>query len=217
MSEPHTPRYSVVEEIANSVTHGLGALLSLVGLAVLLERSVRHGSTVQVFSSLVFGLSLLALYLSSTLYHALRNPAAKAVLRRLDHAAIFLLIAGSYTPFTLVTLRGPWGWSIFAVVWALALVGLFFEAALRRRWVGWSVGLYIGMGWVAVAAVAPLYAALPRTGFVLLFAGGMSYTLGTVLYLARRLPFNHAWWHLAVLCGSALHYAAVLLCVVPRF
>ena len=209
-------RYSVAEEIASSITHGLGALLSVAGLAVLVVSSLRHGTLVHVVSSFVYGLSLLALYASSTLYHASRKPGAKRILRRMDHAAIFLLIAGSYTPFTLVTLRGPWGWSIFGVVWSLAIIGLFFEGSLRRRWVGLSIGLYILMGWVAAAAIKPLIESLPRGGIVLLLAGGLAYTFGTIFYLTRRIPFNHAWWHLAVLAGSILHFFAVLKYVIPH-
>lgn len=208
-------RYSVAEEIANWITHGLGALLAAAGLAALVAAAVLHGTTVHVVGSFIFGLSLLVLYASSTLYHAIGNPGAKRVLRRIDHAAIFLLIAGTYTPFTLVTLRGPWGWSIFGIIWGLAIVGLFFEEALRRRWVGLSIGLYLLMGWVAVAAIKPLLEALPRGGVVLLFAGGLAYSLGTILYLTRRIPYHHAWWHVAVLAGSVLHYFAVLLYVIP--
>jgi len=216
MSQAPRDRYSDAEELANSITHGLGALLAAAGLAVLVVAAVQRGTAVHVVSSFVFGLSLLNLYASSTLYHTIRNPGAKRILRRLDHAAIFLLIAGSYTPFTLVTLRGPWGWSVFGVVWGLAVVGLFFEGALRRRWVGLSLGLYILIGWVAAAAIKPLLESLPRGGVVLLFAGGLAYTFGTIFYLWRRIPFHHAWWHLAVLAGSALHYFAVLLYVIPR-
>jgi len=216
MSQAPRDRYSDAEELANSITHGLGALLAAAALAVLVVAAVQRGTAVHVVSSFVFGLSLLNLYASSTLYHTIRNPGAKRILRRLDHAAIFLLIAGSYTPFTLVTLRGPWGWSVFGVVWGLAVVGLFFEGALRRRWVGLSLGLYILIGWVAAAAIKPLLESLPRGGVVLLFAGGLAYTFGTIFYLWRRIPFHHAWWHLAVLAGSALHYFAVLLYVIPR-
>jgi hemolysin III len=216
MSQVPPARYSDAEELANCVTHGLGALLAAVGLVFLVVASVLRGTAVHVGSSLVFGGSLFALYAASTLYHAVRNPAAKRILRRLDHAAILLLIAGTYTPFTLVTLRGGWGWTIFGTVWGLAVVGLFFEDALRRRWVGFSIGLYILMGWVAAAAIKPLLESLPRGGVVLLFAGGLAYTLGTIFYLNRRIPFNHALWHLAVLAGSALHYFAVLLYVIPR-
>jgi hemolysin III len=208
-------RYTPAEEIANSLTHGLGTLLAAAGLVALVTGALRRGGAAEVASALVFGLSLLALYASSTLYHAVRDRAAKQVLRRLDHAAIFLLIAGSYTPFTLVTLRGAWGWTLFGVVWSLALVGLFCESALRRRWVGYSLALYLLMGWVAVAATRPLLALLPAPGFALVVAGGLAYTLGTVFYLVRRIPFHHAWWHLAVLAGSGLHYAAVALYVIP--
>ena len=115
-----------------------------------------------------------------------------------------------------MTLRGTWGWSIFGVVWGLAVVGLFFEGALRRRWVGFSIGLYILMGWVAAAAIKPIFESLPRGGIVLLFAGGLSYTFGTIFYLTRRIPFSHAVWHVAVLAGSVLHYCAVLLYVIPH-
>jgi hemolysin III len=216
MSQVPLGSYSVTEEIANSITHGFGALLSVGGLAVLVVAAARRGTTVHVVSSLIFGLSLLALYASSTIYHATRDPGAKRILRRLDHAAIFLLIAGSYTPFTLVTLRGPWGWSIFGLEWVLALIGLFFEGALRRRWVGFAIGLYLLMGWVAIAAIGPLLASLPRGGVALLFAEGLVYSFGTIFYLMRRIPFNHAVWHIAVLAGSALHYFAVLLYVIPR-
>lgn len=215
MNQVPPPLSSDKEELANCITHGLGALLAAVGLVVLTVSAVRRGTGVHVVSSAIFGLSLLNLYGSSTLYHASRKPATKRVLRRLDHAAIFLLIAGTYTPFTLVTLRGVWGWTIFGVVWGLAVVGLFFEDALRRRRVGLSLGLYLLMGWVAAAAIKPLLESLAPGGVVLLFAGGLAYTFGTIFYSLRRIPFNHAAWHLAVLLGSVLHYVAVLLYVIP--
>jgi hemolysin III len=215
VSETPATRSSTAEEIANSVTHGLGAILASAGLVVLVVVSVRRGTAVHVASSAVFGVSMLVMYTASTAYHATRNQAAKKVLRRIDHAAILLLIAGTYTPFTLVTLRGPWGWSIFGAVWGLAVVGLLFENALRRRWVGFSIALYILMGWAAAAALKPLLTALPVGGFALLLAGGLAYTCGTVFYLTRRIPFSHAWWHAAVLAGSLLHFLAVLLYVIP--
>lgn len=208
--------HSAAEERANCITHGCGALLAAAGLVALVVVSLLHGTVVHLVSSIVYGVTLLAMYASSTVYHATRNPEVKRVMRTIDHASIFLLIAGTYTPFTLVTLSGPWGWSLFGVVWVLALFGLFFEGALRRRWAGFSIGLYLLMGWVAVAAIKPLLNALPRGGLVLLIGGGLAYTLGTVFYMTRRIPFHHAWWHLAVLCGSVLHYFAVLLYVIPR-
>jgi len=216
MSESSTSRYGAAEEIANSVTHGIGALLAAAGFAVLIVESLQHGSAVHLVSSLVFGFTLLALYVSSTLYHASRNPGARRILRRIDHAAIFLLIAGTYTPFALVTLRGPWGWSILGVEWGLAGIGLCCEDALRRRRASLSLGLYILMGWAAAAAIKPLLETLPRGGVLLLFAGGLAYTSGTIFYMTRRLPFGHALWHIAVLAGSLLHYFAVLLYVIPR-
>lgn len=216
MSEPTDTRYSAAEELANCITHGAGALLAAVGFAVLVVEAVRHGTTVHLVSSVVFGVTLLALYASSTLYHAIRDPGGKRLLRRVDHAAIFLLIAGTYTPFCLVTLRGPWGWTMLGLEWSLAGIGLCCESALRRRWVGLSVGLYILMGWLAAAAIKPLFEALPRGGVVLLIAGGLAYTLGTIFYLTRRIPFNHALWHVAVLAGSVLHYFAVLFYVIRR-
>ncbi len=204
------------EELANCITHACGAVLAVAGLAALVLAAARRGTAVPLVSAIVYGLTLLAMYAASTLYHATRNAETRKALRAIDHASIFLLIAGTYTPFTLVTLRGPWGWSIFIVVWALALVGLFFEGALRRRGTRFSIGLYLLMGWVALAAIRPLFNVLPRAGFALLVGGGLAYSFGTVFYLTPRLPYHHAWWHLAVLCGSLLHFLAVLLYVIPR-
>lgn len=216
MNDTTAPNRSPAEELANGVVSALGVVLSAAGLAVMLIRSWKHGTAVHVTSAAVFGCSLLALHGASTCYHLAKNARRKQLLRQIDHAAIFLLIAGTYTPFTLVTLHGSWGWSIFGAVWGLALFGILFENALRRRWRGLSLGLYLIVGWTAVAAIRPLHAALPHGGFVLLMAGGLAYTFGTVLYVAHRIPFAHFWWHLVVLTGSALHYFAVLLYVIPR-
>jgi hemolysin III len=210
------PGRSPAEELASGLASAFGAVLSAVGLAVMVSRSWAHGTAVHVASAAVFGCSLLASYGASTGYHLAQNTGRKQFLRQVDHAAIFLLIAGTYTPFTLVTLRGRWGWSLFGAVWGLALFGVFFEKALRRRRRGLSIGLYLLMGWTAVAAIEPLYAALPRGGFVLLISGGLAYTFGTVLYGSNRVSFAHFWWHLFVLTGSALHFFAVLLYVIPR-
>lgn len=215
MTDAGVTRYGRSEEIVNCLTHGLGAAFALAGLVVLIVFAARRGTAVHIATSGIFGVSMLALYSSSTIYHASRSPGAKRVLRQIDHAAIFLLIAGTYTPFALVTLRGTWGWSIFGIVWVLALVGLFFEGALRRRGAGFSLGLYLLMGWVAVAAIKPLFHALPRGGVALLVGGGLAYTCGTVFYICRRIPYHHAWWHLAVLTGTVLHYFAILLYVIP--
>ncbi|HWR98850.1 MAG TPA: hemolysin III family protein [Candidatus Methanoperedens sp.] len=216
MSDTPAPKRSPAEELANGVASALGVVLSAVGLAVMVGRSWKHGTAVHVASAAVFGCSLLASYSASACYHLAKNAERKEFLRQIDHAAIFLLIAGTYTPFTLVTLHGSWGWSIFGAVWGLALFGLLFEKALRRHWRGLSLGLYLLMGWTAVVAIKPLSAALPHGGFVLLIAGGLAYTSGTVLYALHRVPFAHFCWHLVVLTGSALHFFAVLLYVIPR-
>lgn len=216
MSAPPASVRPPAEELANGLASVLGVVLSAAGLAVMVGRSWAHGTAVHVTSAAIFGCSLLASYGASACYHLAINPGRKQFLRRVDHAAIFLLIAGTYTPFCLVTLRGVWGWSIFGAVWGQALFGLLFENALRLRRRGLSVGLYLIMGWTAVAAIKPLSAALPRGGFVLLIAGGLTYTLGTILYGLHRVSFAHFWWHLFVLAGSALHFFAVLLYVIPR-
>ena len=208
MSE--SPRQSRREEVANSLTHGLGLLLASAGLAVLVVTSSRSGAARTVVGCVVFGAALVALYATSTLYHAAQGPRAKRVLRALDHSAIFLLIAGTYTPFTLVSLRGPWGWSLFGVVWGLAVAGITLRLALRRRPTALFVALYLAMGWSAVVAAKPLLAAVPPGAIVLLAVGGLAYSGGVAFYLWRRLPYHHAVWHAFVLAGSAFHYAAVL-------
>jgi hemolysin III len=177
---------------------------------VLASASSRRGPAATVVGCLVFGATLVFLYAVSTLYHAVSHPRAKAVLRVLDHSAIFLLIAGTYTPFTLVSLRGPWGWSLFGVVWGIAATGIALRLALRRRPTALFVGLYLAMGWCVVVAAKPLLAAVAPGGIALLAAGGLAYSAGVAFYLWRRLPYHHAIWHAFVLAGSACHYVAVL-------
>ena len=161
----------------------------------------------------MFGVALVLLYATSTLYHAVPHPRAKSVLRVLDHSAIFLLIAGTYTPFTLVSLRGPWGWSLFGVVWGIAIAGIALRLTLRRRPTALFLALYLGMGWCVVVALGPLRAAVPPAGLALLVAGGLAYTVGVPFYVWKRLPFHHAVWHGFVLAGSTLHFLAVFLYV----
>lgn len=211
-----TGRYTPGEEIANALTHGLGVLAAAAGLVVLLRRALQSGRAVAVVAAAVFGVTVLLLFAASTLYHAIPEGRATSWLRLLDHAAIYLLIAGTYTPFTLITLRGAWGWSIFGAVWVLALLGLAGQAGLlrRRRWI--EVILYLVMGWVVIVALKPLVAALPPAGLALLVAGGMAYTVGVAFYLWRSLPYHHAVWHLFVLAGAACHFLAILLYVIPR-
>jgi hemolysin III len=208
-------RYTLGEEIANCASHGVGLLLAIAGLVVLAVFAARHGDAWHVASCSVFGATLVLLYTASTLYHGVQAPRWKAALRLVDHSAIFLLIAGTYTPITLVNLRGPWGWSLFGVIWLLALVGIVLRVAVRDVPHAALVGLYVGMGWAVVVAVDPMLRNVAVGGLVLLACGGLAYTAGVVFYVWRRLPYHHAIWHFFVLAGSVLHFFAVLFYVVP--
>jgi hemolysin III len=203
------------EEIANSITHGVGAALSVAGLVLMVVLAALRGTGTQVVACAVYGSSLVLLYLSSTLYHALTNRRAKQVFRILDHASIYLLIAGTYTPFTLVTLRGAWGWALFSAVWTLAVLGIVFKCFLTGRHHILSTTVYILMGWIAVVVIRPLLQALPWPGFLFLLAGGLFYTLG-VVFFALRHKYAHAVWHLFVLAGSVCHFVAVYWYVLPH-
>lgn len=206
---------TIGEEIANSVTHGVGAALSVAALVVLVVFAALRGNAWHVVSCTIFGVALILLYLASTLYHALPSGKAKQVFRILDHASIYLLIAGTYTPFTLVTLRGAWGWSIFGVVWGLAVAGVVFQSLLIGRQPAVSTTVYILMGWVVVIALRPLVHALPLGGLLWMLAGGISYTAG-VYFFASKSRFAHMVWHLFVLAGSVCHFFAVFFYVIPR-
>ena len=208
-------RYSVAEEIAHAITHGVGLLLSIAALVVLVVFASLRGDAWHIVSCSIYGTTLVALYTASTLYHALPSPRVKDVFRVLDHSAIYLLIAGTYTPFTLVNLRGGWGWSLFGVVWFLALFGIVLEAAAKQRVRILSLVLYLGLGWLAAIAVKPLLAAVPSGGLALLVLGGLAYTGGVGFYAWRRLPYHHAIWHLFVMAGSLFHFFAVLWYVIP--
>ena len=209
------PHYSFGDELASSLIHGIGIVLSIAGLATLVAFAALHGDALAVVACAVFGTSLVLLYTASTLYHSISVAAAKPALRALDHIAIYVLIAGTYTPFTLIVLPGPWGWSLFAAVWALAVAGSALELGLLRRYHKLAVLLYIGMGWIGMIAFRPLSAHLQAGGMWLLIGGGVAYTLGVPFYLWRRLPYHHALWHVFVLAGSTLHFLAVLLYVIP--
>ncbi len=210
-----SPRYPLLEEIISSAIHGVGIVLSIAGLAVLVAFAALDGNAWHVTSVAVFGATLVLLYTASTLYHGIPNEVAKPTQRALDHVAIYLLIAGTYTPYTLISLHGAYGWLLFGVVWGLALLGTVCELPPLRRFRGAAVALYIGMGWSALAALGPLLESVPSGGLWLLFLGGASYTLGVPFYLWRRLPFSHAIWHGFVLLGSILHFFSILLYVVP--
>jgi hemolysin III len=206
--------WSIGEEVAHSVTHGIGLLASVAGLVVLLVLAAGTRDPWRIATCAVYASTLVLLYAASTLYHALSATRARSVLRVLDHSAIFLLIAGTYTPFALVSLRGPWGWTLFGIVWGLALLGVTVKAVFGTRWPILSTGLYICMGWVVLVAVKPLVAHVPPGGIAWLAAGGLAYTVGVVFYAWTRLRYSHAVWHLFVLAGSLCHYVAVLLYVV---
>jgi hemolysin III len=209
------PRYSPGEEIANSLIHGLGAVLAIGGLAVLITFASLRGDAWHVVSCSVFGATLVLLYTASTLYHGIQLPRAKAVLRRLDHSAIYLLIAGTYTPLLLVNLRGAWGWSLFGVIWALAVAGIILRTTPLSRLPAVAIVLYVTMGWAVVVATKPLIRAVAPGGLLLLLLGGLAYTGGLAFYGWRRLPYSHAVWHGFVLVGSVLHFFAVLFYVIP--
>jgi len=203
-------------ELANSITHGLGAVLSVLALVLLVVLAALHGTARHVVGAAIFGATLVLLYTMSTLYHALRNPRAKRVFKILDHSAIYLLIAGTYTPFCLATLRGGWGWSLFGVVWGLAALGVAFKAVFTGRFELLSTAVYLAMGWMVMVAAVPLWRALPAPGMAWLMAGGACYTLGVAFYVWHRLKFHHAVWHLFVLGGSLCHVVAVLGSVIPQ-
>ena len=209
------PQRMQIEELVNSLTHGTGALLSAAGLGVLVVLACLHGTALHILSCGIYGATLVLLYTASTLYHAVRSPRLKHAFKIVDHSCIYLLIAGTYTPFTLVTLQGSWGWTLFGLIWVLAAAGIVFQVFFVYRFKILATIAYILMGWLAVFAVRPLLDALPAGGFAWLLAGGIVYTVGALFYLLKRLPYNHAIWHFFVLGGSACHYVAVLLYVVP--
>jgi len=219
-ASPNRPRvniggYTLGEEIANSITSGVGTALSLAGLVILVVFAALNGTVWHIVGVSVFGVSLVLSHLASTLYHAIAPPGAKRVLQIFDHLAIYILIAGTYTPFTLVNLRGYWGGWLLGLVWALALCGLLIKLTPLDRVRGLSTGFYIAMGWIALMAIKPLVAHVALGGLLFLIAGGLAYTLGVVFYAWRRLPYNHMIWHLFIIIGGIFHFFAVLLYVVP--
>lgn len=207
-------RQTRAEEIGNVSTHALGALFSVVGIVLLAVFAAKQNDNVKLISSVVFGCTMLLMYLSSTIYHSLRDPALKHLFRIIDHASIYLLIAGSYTPFMLVTLKGPWGWTLFTIIWSLAFAGVVFKMFFVHRFEALSTVIYLLMGWMAVVAIKPIYQNLSLGGLECMVAGGLCYTVGVIFYVWQRLKFSHVLWHLFVLAGSIFHFFAVLLYVV---
>ncbi len=204
------------EEIANAISHGLGFLLAIASLPILVFHAAQRGTAVNVVAASVFAGTMILLYLVSALYHALPPSRAKVWLNRLDHAAIYVFIAGSYTPFTLGVLYGGWGWTLFGIVWSAAALGVTIKLLDRLKHPLWSTALYVAMGWVALVAAGPLIERMPSTGIVWLVAGGLSYTLGAVVFLLdERVRYAHFVWHLFVLGGSVCHFFAALWYAVP--
>lgn len=209
-------QYTVGEEIANAVTHGVAALLSIAGLAVLVAFAVLYSGSPKVVAAVsIFGASMVFLYTASTLYHSIPNPRAKKVLQYLDHSMIYVLIAGSYTPFCLITLQGYTGIALLCAVWLIAIAGISLQAVLLHKadWI--NCLLYLSMGWLAVFVIDPLVSTLDSTGLALLVAGGLAYTVGVVFYIFERIPFSHAIWHTFVIAGTTLQFFSVLFYVIP--
>lgn len=202
--------YSWREEVANSVTHGIGAGLSVAGLTLLVVLAAIYGDVWRVVSFSIYGSSLVILYLASTLYHSFQNPRVKRVLRVLDHASIYILIAGSYTPFLLVSIRGVLGWTLFGVVWGLALLGMIYKLFFIGRHEVLATAAYVLMGWLCVFAFKEMLVKVPPGGLTFLIVGGVVYTAGVIFYAWEKLPYNHAIWHLFVLGGSICHFFAVM-------
>jgi hemolysin III len=198
------------EEIANSVSHGVGLVAAVAAAPVLVFSAVQSGGAARIAGASVFAASMVLLYSISTLYHALRRDRAKRIFQALDHSAIFLMIAGTYTPFTLGVLRGPLGWTLFGLVWGLALAGVVLTAAGGVRYPKLSTALYLAMGWLVIIAIKPLWLRVPPWGLFWLVAGGIAYTVGVVFYAAKRVRYSHFVWHLFVITGTACHFIAVL-------
>lgn len=215
MSRYHLITYSETEELANRLTHGIAALLSIVGLVVLVAAASRTGDPYRIVSSAIFCSVLSIFYIISTLYHTFRNQRVRYIFRILDHAGIFLVIAASYTPFTLVLLREGSGWALFGVVWGLAIVGMVFKTFMTHRLAFLAPVFYIALGWLIVVDLEGLLAILPTGGMLWLLAGGLCYTVGIIFYAIDRIPYNHAIWHLFVIAGSLCHYLSILWYVVP--
>ncbi len=208
-------RRALSEELANTLTHGLGLLLSLVGVPGLIVMAARYGDAWHIVSCSVYGTALILLYAASTIYHAVQSPRWKEILRVVDHACIYLLIAGTYTPFTLVLMRGGWGWTLFGLVWGFAVIGICFKLLWTGRFEVISTVTYVLMGWLALIAVYPIVTEFPLGCILWILAGGSSYTIGVIFYALDEKPYMHAIWHLFVLAGSACHYVAVMESVLP--
>lgn len=206
---------TIGEEVANSITHGIGWLLGIVALILLVIYSARYGTVWHVISCTIFGVGLILLFANSTLYHSIQPRKAKKVFKILDHSSIYFLIAATYTPYTLAVLRGPLGWLLFGIVWGGFILGTLFKVFLAGRFKGLSVAIYIALGWCVILAIGPLIRALPFEGVLLLFAGGVSYTVGALVYAKKGIRYSHAVWHVYVLVGAIFHFFSVFFYVIP--
>lgn len=206
-----TKKYLIVNEVLNAVTHGIGVGLSVAGLIVLILKGVQSGSTLELVSYCIFGASLILLYLCSTLYHSLIFTPARKLFKIFDHSSIYILIAGSYTPLCLITVGGTKGWALFYTVWLIAFLGVIYKSIWVEKFKNISTLLYIGMGWLCLVAIKELYIGLGTSGFSLLLAGGLSFTIGAAFYSMRSVKFMHVLWHLFVMAGTAFIYFTVLL------
>ncbi|WP_160036460.1 PAQR family membrane homeostasis protein TrhA [Paenibacillus sp. An7] len=211
----NTYTYTRREEVVNAVTHGIGAVLSVAALVLLIAAASINGTAWHVVSFTIYGISMLLLYFNSTMVHALKEGKAKDLFEIFDHSSIYLFIAGTYTPFLLVAIRGTLGWTLFGIIWGVALFGVAFKAFFTKKFLFMSTLFYLAMGWLIVLAWGPLVATVPYNGIVLLVAGGLMYTLGTLFYVWRGFPFHHAIWHLFVLAGSVLHFFAIFIYLTP--
>jgi len=207
---PLSPKQSLKEEVANAITHGIGVGLAIAALVILVVYAARISDTWKVVSFSIYGATMIILFLSSTLYHSFPQPYLKRFFRILDHSSIFLLIAGTYTPVTIGSMRGGWGWTLFGVIWGLTIVGIVLKifAMSKLKWL--SIVVYLMMGWIILIAIKPLVAVVTTKFLIWILAGGLAYSLGIIFYVARKLPFHHAVWHLFVLAGSICHFFAML-------
>lgn len=211
----HVDRQLVIEELANTITHGIGLVFSVAGLAVLLALSISKGSRIHCIAFGIYGATLILVYAASTLYHSIQKAHIKHIFRAADQVAIYLVIAGTYTPFMLINLRGFWGWTLLISVWTLSLFGIFFKVIFLEKYNGVSYALYVIIAWLAIIAIKPIMATVPIGGLEWIFGGGASYMIGLIFFAVNKIPFNHTIWHLFVMLGSGCHYIAVLYYVLP--
>jgi hemolysin III len=208
-------KHITVEELPNALTHGFGLLCSILGFVVLLAITLIRGGKWQLISCAIYGVTLICVYAASTLYHGVSSPRWKKGFLLFDHCAIYLLIAGTYTPFLLVNLRGGWGWPMFGLIWGIAVSGVLFKLLFADRFPILSVALYLGMGWLGIVAAKEVYIHVPSIGLLWIFAGALAYSVGVIFYACKKIPHHHVIWHLLVMAGSGCHYIAILYSVFP--